>query len=85
MSESEEMYLVSIAQLSELNPGNLVPMSKLASQLGIKSVSANEMVRRLEEVGCLIYTPYKGIKLTPQGINRASQVLRKRRLWEVFL
>jgi DtxR family Mn-dependent transcriptional regulator len=85
MSESVEMYLVSISQLNEVNPTEPVPISKLANRLGIQPVSANQMVRKLEEMGYLKYLPYKGVELRSQGRRRASQVLRKRRLWEVFL
>ena len=85
MSESEEMYLISIAQLNEAETPSPVPISNLALALDVQPVSANQMVHKLEEEGLLTYTPYKGVELTAEGQRIALQVIRKRRLWEVFL
>jgi DtxR family Mn-dependent transcriptional regulator len=85
MSESEEMYLVSIARLLESGVDGPVPLSQLAGELDVLSVSANQMIRKLEENGLVIYMPYKGVELTEKGRAKAFQVLRYRRLWEVFL
>lgn len=85
MSESEEMYLVSIASLLELGIQSPVPISQLAERLGIQPVSVNQMIRKLEESGMIVYTPYKGVQLTEEGDVFARQILRRRRLWEVFL
>ena len=83
MSESVEMYLLRIALLQD--DDRPVPISALADELSISPVSANQMCRKLEERGMVVYEPYKGVTLTPQGEAAAMRVLRKRRLWEVFL
>lgn len=85
MTESEEMYLVSIARLEESGEAGPIPLSLLATDLSIQPVSVNQMVRKLEEEGWVSYTPYKGVDLTPRGQQLALQVLRHRRLWQVFL
>jgi DtxR family Mn-dependent transcriptional regulator len=85
MSESEEMYLITIAGLSESESDGVVPLSQLASELAVQPVSANQMVRKLDEAGLVSYIPYKGVELTSEGRQEAMQVLRHRRLWEVFL
>jgi DtxR family Mn-dependent transcriptional regulator len=85
MSESEEMYLVTIAMLNENGVSDPVPLSQVAGKLQVQPVSANQMVRKLERAGLLDYTPYKGVALTAKGWQQASQILRHRRLWEVFL
>ena len=85
MSESEEMYLVTIAMLNEVGASDPVPLSQVADQLQIQPVSANQMVRKLEGTGLVDYTPYKGVALTQDGWRQACQILRHRRLWEVFL
>ncbi len=85
MSESEEMYLVSIARLKEADVSSPVPLSHLADSLRVLPVSVNQMVRKLEENGQVVYTPYKGVDLTPEGKAAAMRILRHRRLWEVFL
>lgn len=85
MSESEEMYIITISGLQGGDPNMPVPLSKLANDLEVQSVSVNQMVKKLEENGLVIYAPYKGVTLTPDGQKIAKQVLRLRRLWEVFL
>lgn len=85
MSESEEMYLVTIARLNEQGEAGPVPVSLLAAELSVMPVSANQMIRKLEEAGWVVYTPYKGVSLTTQGLTLALTILRHRRLWEVFL
>ena len=85
MSESEEMYLVTIARLNEMGEEGPVPVSQLAAELSVMPVSANQMIRKLEESGWVCYTPYKGVSLTQEGQTIALQILRHRRLWEVFL
>jgi DtxR family transcriptional regulator, Mn-dependent transcriptional regulator len=85
MSESEEMYLVSIARLKEEQPERPVPVRRLAKQLDVQPVSANQMVRKLENAGLVRYTPYNGVELTTSGQEQAARILRHRRLWEVFL
>jgi DtxR family Mn-dependent transcriptional regulator len=83
LSESVQMYLVTIARLRvDSQP---VPLSQLAQSLSISPVSVNEMCRKLQDQELLIYQPYKGASLTPEGEQRAFYILRRHRLWEVFL
>jgi len=84
-TESEEMYLLTIARLIENGVQPPVPISQLASELNIGAISANQMVRKLEDCGLVTYAPYKGVELTEDGQQAALRVLRHRRLWEVFL
>ena len=83
LSESVQMYLVTIARLRV--DGQPVPLSQLAQSLSISPVSVNEMCRKLQDQGLLTYQPYKGASLTPEGEQRAYYILRRHRLWEVFL
>ncbi len=83
LSESVQMYLVTIARLRM--DGRPVPLSRLAKALAVSPVSVNEMCRKLQDHGLVIYRPYKGASLTPEGEQRARYVLRRHRLWEVFL
>ena len=82
-SESMETYLVTIARLRVDNQP--VPLSRLADKLSISPVSVNEMCRKLQDQDFAVYQPYKGVSLTPQGEQRAHYILRRHRLWEVFL
>ncbi|MCD4738579.1 MAG: FeoA domain-containing protein, partial [Anaerolineae bacterium] len=83
LSESMQMYLVTIARLREGEQP--VPLSQLADDLSISPVSANEMCRKLQDHGLVVYRPYKGASLTAEGERRACYILRRHRLWEVFL
>jgi len=83
LSESMQMYLVTIARLRA--DGQPVPLSELADALSISPVSVNEMCRKLQDHGLVNYRPYKGATLTQDGERRAFHILRRHRLWEVFL
>jgi DtxR family Mn-dependent transcriptional regulator len=83
ISESMQMYLVTIVRLRQNDQP--VPLSLLADTLNISPVSVNEMCRKLQDQGLVIYRPYKGALLTPEGQQRACYILRRHRLWEVFL
>ena len=56
MSENEEMYLIKIARSNEagIDPA---PLSILAQELNLQPVSANQMIKKLEEAGKVSYTP----------------------------
>ncbi|MBK9925508.1 MAG: metal-dependent transcriptional regulator [Anaerolineales bacterium] len=81
LSESTEMYLKAMSELGDRD----VAIARLAERLNVTHVSANEMMRRLSEQGLVTHTPYKGVTLTKKGREVASNVIRRQRLWEVFL
>jgi DtxR family Mn-dependent transcriptional regulator len=83
VGESAEMYLKTIAELALHR--DLVPVTSVAERLGISTVSASEMIRRLAEKDLLIHEPYKGVYLTETGRKEANGVIRRQRLWERFL
>ncbi len=85
LSESEQMYLVTLARMLENGHREPVPLTALAEAMGVQPVSVNQMVRRLTQQGYLEYIPYKGARFAPPGQNLARQILRFRRLWAVFL
>jgi len=78
-----EEYLEAIYRLGGQNTP--VPVGALAAHLDISVVSANEMVRRLQEQGLVRYTPYHGVILEQDGLCEALAILRRHRLWERFL
>ncbi len=84
-SESEEMYLITIAMAIEDGHEGPVPVPKLADALHVSRVSANEMVKKLAARDLVEYVPYKGALLSPEGDRIARSILRRRRLWSVFL
>ncbi|MDX9863734.1 MAG: FeoA domain-containing protein [Anaerolineaceae bacterium] len=83
ISESVQMYLVSIIRIRK--DDQPVPLSVLAEALSVSPVSVNEMCRKMQDQGLVIYRPYKGVLLTEEGQQFACRILRRHRLWEVFL
>jgi len=82
VSQSTEMYLKAMVELSGREA---VAIGRLAERLNVTPVSANEMVKRMDEQGLVKHTPYKGVTLTEKGSEVACNVLRRQRLWECFL
>ncbi len=85
LSESEEMYLVTIRKICESCTDTSIPIPHLAEELSVLPVSVNHMVKKLAEAGFVKYIPYKGVELTAKGQKISTRILRHRRLWEVFL
>jgi DtxR family Mn-dependent transcriptional regulator len=82
-SEQIENYLKNIYKLSS-NEGK-VTTSSLSEKLQISPASVSEMIKKLAEEGTLTHTPYKGVELTEEGKLLALRIIRKHRLWEMFL
>lgn len=82
-NESTEMYLKTVSELAPT--GRMVPISALARRLGVSTVSATEMIHRLQEQALVEHVPYKGIHLTGEGERLAREIERSHRLWECFL
>jgi len=85
LSESEEMYLVTIRKICESCSDTPIPIPDLAAALAVLPVSVNQMIKKLSESDLVEYTPYKGVELTTEGRRISTRILRHRRLWEVFL
>ncbi len=84
LSESEQMYILSVALLEEAGNPSPVSLSLVSEYLGVATVSTNQMVHKLADQGYLAYIPYQGLQLTEPGRRIANHVLRHRRIWQVF-
>jgi len=73
-----------IYHLSE-GQGVLVNTSTIASSLSTTSASVTDMIKRLAEKNLVDYEKYKGVKVTSKGEKVALKIIRKHRLWELFL
>ncbi|PCH91029.1 MAG: iron-dependent repressor [Bacteroidetes bacterium] len=81
---AEENYLKAIYQLSgENNTG--VSTNDIAKQIKTKASSVSDMLRKLSNKRLADYEKYKGATLTKSGKKVALKVIRKHRLWELFL
>jgi len=81
---AEENYLKAIFKLSE-ELEKEVPTSFLADQLATKASSVTDMVQKLADKNLVNYVKYQGVTLTPEGERIAIQLIRRHRLWELFL
>ncbi|MBB4660907.1 iron dependent repressor, metal binding and dimerization domain protein [Conexibacter arvalis] len=59
--------------------------ARVADRLGVSRAAVGETLRRLEDEGLVERLPNRWINLTPKGIARAEQVVRRRRIFERFL
>jgi len=81
--ESSDLYLSVIYHQQERSEA--VTTSSLADELGVSMASVSEMLRKLGERGLVNYEPYQPVILTREGRLRAATLVRRHRLWEVFL
>ncbi|MDC6366277.1 MULTISPECIES: metal-dependent transcriptional regulator [Flavobacteriaceae] len=84
MTRSEENYLKTIFHLGG-NKTSLISTNAIAEQMETKPSSVTDMAKKLAEKGFVHYKKYQGISLTDLGIKTALSIIRKHRLWEVFL
>ena len=81
---SEENYLKAIYHLSK--HGSIsVSTNAIAQKMETKASSVTDMIKKLSDKGLVDYVKYKGVNLTAKGRFTAVSVIRKHRLWEVFL
>ncbi len=83
-SPIEENYLKAIFKLSEDQEGN-VSTSAIAEELNINSASVTDMIKKLAAKELITYEKYQGVQLREAGRAIAIDIVRKHRLWEVFL
>lgn len=87
-SATVEDYLKTIYLLRQ-GQGDDTPVatSEIAERLGLTSATVTSMIQKLAqpELELLQYTPYQGVRLTPQGEKIALQVVRRHRLLELYL
>ncbi|MFM7016408.1 MAG: metal-dependent transcriptional regulator [Bacteroidota bacterium] len=81
---TEENYLKAIYHLSSTGIRN-VNTSSIASSMETTAASVTDMLRKLSEKEWINYEKYKGVKITRKGEKVALGIIRKHRLWEVFL
>jgi DtxR family Mn-dependent transcriptional regulator len=81
---SEENYLKSIYRLGQQTNFKITPTA-IAESLGNNPASVVDMIRKLTEKHLIAYDKKVGVKLTAQGLKDAVLIVRRHRLWEVFL
>jgi DtxR family Mn-dependent transcriptional regulator len=84
MTISEENYIKVIYHLSLVSPKG-VNTNAIAGMLDTKASSVTDMLKKLAEKELVSYQKYQGVTLTDKGFHSAKMIVRKHRLWEVFL
>lgn len=84
ISHAEENYLKAIYNLSD-GLRKWVSTNAIASYLETKAASVTDMLKRLSEKSLLKYQKYQGVVLNEKGKKEAIKIIRKHRLWEVFM
>ena len=84
LSFAEENYLKAIYHLSNAGQKQ-VSTNSIAERLDTKPASVSDMIKKLSDKGVISYVKYQGVNITEQGKKSALWVIRKHRLWEVFL
>ncbi|PWS30116.1 metal-dependent transcriptional regulator [Pedobacter paludis] len=82
-SFTEENYLKVIYHLAEKT--ETVQTNAIAEQIQTKPASVTDMIKKLADKGLVDYVKYQGVSLTEKGKSAAIDIVRKHRLWEVFL
>ena len=84
MTFSEENYLKTIYHLTTAT-GEEVSTNAIAEKIETKASSVTDMLKKLAEKDLVNYVKYQGVSLTEKGNLSAKMIVRKHRLWEVFL
>lgn len=83
-SFTEENYLKAIYKLIELT-GESVSTNSIAEKMNTKAASVTDMLKKLSDKKLIHYQKYQGVTLSSKGEKVALSVIRKHRLWEMFL
>jgi DtxR family transcriptional regulator, Mn-dependent transcriptional regulator len=80
---SKEDYLSIIYK--NKNENGEIKATAIAEKLQISNAAVTDMLKKLAKDGYVDYKRYKGIKLTNDGEEYAKNMVRRHRIWEVFL
>lgn len=83
MTPNKEDYLKLIFELGGYE--KKINNKSIVAGLNVSAASVSEMISKLEKNGFVKHSPYQGVQLTDEGLKHASSLVRKHRLWEVFL
>lgn len=80
---STENYLSEIYKLEQSEVK--VKTNVIAKKLEISNAAVTDMLKKLSSNGWILYERYKNIELTKNGKEYAAQIVRRHRIWEIFL
>ncbi|MEP7196677.1 MAG: metal-dependent transcriptional regulator [Saprospiraceae bacterium] len=85
LTVAEEKYLKAVYKILEKSGESSASTKSIALELGTSSASVTDMLQKLSDKSLLIYEKYYGATLSKDGQKIALDLIRKHRLWEVFL
>ena len=83
-SFTEENYLKAIYKLEEKESGKITTTA-IAEIVETAPASVTDMLKKLSDKKLIRYEKYQGVSLTAAGKKIAVTIIRKHRLWELFL
>jgi DtxR family Mn-dependent transcriptional regulator len=84
MSVSIDNFLKAIYKIQVEEMENATS-TRLAQQLGISNAAITDMAKNLSKKSLVRYKKYKAVELSTEGKIQALKIIRKHRLWELFL
>lgn len=84
MTIAEQEYLKQIYLYTSGKEGK-IHTKELAAMVGTKPASVTDMIKRLAAKNLISYNKYQGCSLSGKGLKEALQIIRRNRLWELFL
>jgi len=80
---SKEDYLSTIYKNRDSD--GVIKGNQIAEKLEISNAAVTDMLKKLSNDGFVDHKRYRGIKLTGEGEEYARNMVRRHRIWEVFL
>ncbi len=84
ISQTEENYLKAIYKITE-REGKSASTNAISTAMSTAAASVTDMIKRLATKDLVNYEKSKGVTLTTEGGRLATLLIRKHRIWEVFL
>lgn len=84
-SFKEENYLKAIYQLKIGDQKEVVTLTDIAVQLGLKTPTVLEKIKGMVLKKLIRYDKGKGVQLTKTGFDIAVNIVRRHRIWETYL
>lgn len=82
-SISKEDYLSIIYKYRD--DGGEIRPNTIAEHMQISNPAVTDMLKKLSKDKLVIYKPYKAVKFTHLGEVEAKRLIRRHRIWEIFL
>lgn len=84
LTYTEENYIKAIFKLAQFSDAP-VGTNKIAEHTQTKAASVTDMLKKLANKKLLLHKKYQGVQLTQKGETQALEIIRRHRLWEMFL